>query len=122
MTAITINLPDHLARDVAYQTSINPSWIKTVLREALWKTSPAWKPAPPAEAAGDDAGEDEDPETVSRRQQEAIDWLCGCLADSKRTVDDFLAECHADKERELAADRRADERRRREGSACYALR
>jgi len=38
--------------------------------------------------------------------------FCGIHAGlHKGTVEDFLADCHADKERELAADRRREEER-----------
>ncbi|MDR1786942.1 MAG: hypothetical protein LBR16_00610 [Treponema sp.] len=58
------------------------------------------------------------PETARKHRhtaREAIDLLRGCCKDSPGTVDEFLAECHADKERELAI-----ERRQAEESARYA--
>jgi hypothetical protein len=41
--------------------------------------------------------------------REAIELLRGCCKDSPGTVDEFLAGCHADKERELAIEKRQAE-------------
>jgi hypothetical protein len=47
--------------------------------------------------------------------KESRSWrdLYGCCADSPGSVNDFLAECHADKEREFAIERRQEEERKK---------
>ncbi|MDR1787042.1 MAG: hypothetical protein LBR16_01110 [Treponema sp.] len=39
MTAVTINLPDHLARYAAEQDETSPGWLETLVRSALEKGS-----------------------------------------------------------------------------------
>jgi len=133
MSTLTITLPDDLVRSVSEQNSANPSWIEMALRKALSKTASEQKSEEESSAwtsyiwpegtewwpngQSSQKQEPESPDVVEQRQQEAIDWLTGCLAGSKRTVEDFLAECHADKERELAI-----EKRQREESKYYAAR
>jgi hypothetical protein len=45
---------------------------------------------------------------VKRSWEESLEWMTGCCKDDPGTVDDFLAECHADKLRELALEKRQE--------------
>jgi len=159
MAAITLDIPDNLARYAAENGVFTPEWIAFVIKTSLDKLRKSQNAPETGDAGRKIAAKADVPQkdpllsrlrgcyaytgdtleayferkradkehelALEERQQherwrEAIEWLTGCCKDYPGSVDEFLADCRAEKERELAAERLADERYRKEERNQYA--